>query len=238
MINKTSSSIKFALITGLIALLGTISGGVLKGYWDMKLSENKHYSDLIMKALESDSPKERLASLNLMIKTNLIKDTEIKEGFEQYLAELKKDTTKQTVPQIRSTQNFPSTVLSSSEIMNLGVKKAVQGDLEAAISYYNIALTVEPNNPHYIYNYKGYALFKQNKLEEAEEALMNSIESKSFSWSHFNIAKVYWARGLKDKAIDHIRKSIFINPQRKKSIKTDSEFPGLKDSSEYQDLIN
>jgi hypothetical protein len=54
------------LITGLLAILGTVAGGVIKGYWDTSLAERKFQSDLVMKALESDVESERIKSLKFI----------------------------------------------------------------------------------------------------------------------------------------------------------------------------
>jgi hypothetical protein len=73
------------LITGLLAILGTVAGGVIKGYWDTSLAERKFQSDLVMKALESDVESERIKSLKFMIETQLISDTEIRRGLDEYM---------------------------------------------------------------------------------------------------------------------------------------------------------
>ena len=114
MANDSHSTMKAILITGLVALLGTVAGGVIKGYWDVELAQQKLYSNLIMKAMESNSPKERLASLEFMVKTNLIKDTDIEEGLKSIVTEIKKDTT-QTVPQFRPTRS----VLPDSSVLEI-----------------------------------------------------------------------------------------------------------------------
>lgn len=75
------------LITGLLALLGTVAGGVVKGYWDTSLANKDFQSKLILRALESPDVESRIQSLEFLVKTNLIIDRQVKEGIEQTLKE-------------------------------------------------------------------------------------------------------------------------------------------------------
>ncbi|WDD96782.1 hypothetical protein [Thalassomonas actiniarum] len=99
MSEEPKSTISTLLITGLIALMGTIGGGLIKGYWDKQLADQKLNSDLVMKALESEVASERLETLAFMINTKLIKDEEIGVAVLSYLEE-KKDSP-EDIPQMR-----------------------------------------------------------------------------------------------------------------------------------------
>ena len=111
----SKSTITTVLVTGLIALLGTIGGGVIKGYWDKQLADQKLNSSLVMKALESESPSERLASLEFMVQTKLIKDEDIEEAVLSYIEE--KKTKPEEIPQIKA----EAPTLSSPTIENARV---------------------------------------------------------------------------------------------------------------------
>ncbi|WP_281557307.1 hypothetical protein [Thalassomonas sp. RHCl1] len=99
MSEEPKSTISTLLITGLIALMGTIGGGLIKGYWDKQLADQKLNSDLLMKALESEVASERLETLAFMINTKLIKDKEIGVAVLSYLEE-KRDSP-EDIPQMR-----------------------------------------------------------------------------------------------------------------------------------------
>jgi hypothetical protein len=73
------------LITGLLAILGTVVGSIINGYWSTKLAQKNAQSLLIQKALESPDPKVRAKSLEFLIKINLIDDPKIKAGVNQIL---------------------------------------------------------------------------------------------------------------------------------------------------------
>ncbi len=111
--SESKSTLITVLITGMLALLGTVWGGVIRGCWDVKIEQQKLHSNLILKSMESDLPDERLHSLQFMVETNLIKDKEIRNGLDAYLNNAVNRKTK--IPQIRSTPR-PLQELNSEEI--------------------------------------------------------------------------------------------------------------------------
>jgi hypothetical protein len=50
------------VITGLLALLGTMVSGVVKGYWDSRQAQDNFQSTLILKALGPTDPKPKRGS--------------------------------------------------------------------------------------------------------------------------------------------------------------------------------
>ena len=113
------SQIGTLLITGLLAILGTVAGGVMKGYWDSSLAEKKFQADLVMKALEAEEPEARVNSLRFMIKTKLIASSNIQEGLEAYLKEQPSPPKEQpsVVPQFKpsAVSSLPSIVVPRNE---------------------------------------------------------------------------------------------------------------------------
>jgi len=94
-----ASPIHTLIISGLLAVLGTVAGGLVKGYWDVQLAQRRLCSDLVLKALESNSAPERLESLRFLVETNLLKETSILEGVDKYIAEKQKDPS--SIPQVK-----------------------------------------------------------------------------------------------------------------------------------------
>ena len=90
------------LLAGVFALLGTIFGGLIEGYWDVQLAYQQLNSKLVMRALESDSSDERLAALYFMIQTKLIKDKDIGVAVTEYIKDVK--STHKLVPKLNSKQ--------------------------------------------------------------------------------------------------------------------------------------
>lgn len=75
------------LITGLLAVLGTVAGGVVKGYWDTSLARIDFQSSLILRALEPEDAQQRIASLRFLVETNLISDPAVRDGLNKVLEE-------------------------------------------------------------------------------------------------------------------------------------------------------
>jgi len=98
MTQTSISPLTTLLITGLLAILGTVAGGLIQGYWDTTLADKSFQTELVMKALEADEQEGRINSLRFMIDTNLIADPAIGDGLEQYLSSRPDE-----VPQIRAT---------------------------------------------------------------------------------------------------------------------------------------
>jgi hypothetical protein len=73
------------LITGLLAVLGTVTGGVVQGYWDTQLSEKDFQSKLILRALEPDDVKNRVTSLQFLVDARLISSPDIRDGLKAVL---------------------------------------------------------------------------------------------------------------------------------------------------------
>jgi hypothetical protein len=70
------------LITGLLAILGTVVGGIIKSRQEIRSANKKFQSDLILRALESDGHQEKMDSLQFLLDIRLISDSELKEGIK------------------------------------------------------------------------------------------------------------------------------------------------------------
>lgn len=75
------------IVTGLLAVLGTVAGGVVNGYWEKEVSQTKFQSDLILDALDSDETAQRAKSLKFLVDANLITDPDIRAGVGGILAQ-------------------------------------------------------------------------------------------------------------------------------------------------------
>ena len=68
------------ILTGLLTVLGTVAGGVVKGYWDSSLAQAEFQSQLILRSLEPGDVEQRVNSLEFLIKANLITDPAVRSG--------------------------------------------------------------------------------------------------------------------------------------------------------------
>jgi hypothetical protein len=129
-----TDQLKTTLIAGLFTFLGVVGGTFISGLSQIKLAERKFNSDLVMKALESNSPEERLESLKLIIETNLLKDNDIKVGVAAYY-EAHKDKPS-SIPQIKNSSQFETPTVPNSRIYLLCGNKTK----EALLSNYKLEL--------------------------------------------------------------------------------------------------
>jgi hypothetical protein len=84
---KSDSKVSTLVVAGLVAALGTVVGGVVKGYWDTSLAKHDFQSKLILRALEPADEKQRVLSLQFLVKANLITEPKVREGLMAVLEE-------------------------------------------------------------------------------------------------------------------------------------------------------
>ena len=75
------------IVAGLLAVLGTVAGGVVKGYWDTNLAQMDFQSKLVLRALEHEDATQRVSSLQFLVKANLISDPTVVAGLQEILQE-------------------------------------------------------------------------------------------------------------------------------------------------------
>lgn len=167
-IKETAPPEKSSLLTTLVvpatlailALLGTIAGSLINGYRDTELARQKYQSDLVLKALESGAPKERLQSLQMLTGTNLLKDSEVRDAVNNYIKEQEdKEKNKQplTIPQIKSSavQTLEPPIIENARMYLLTGKKnddAALADLKKELTAANYPILgakslVDPGRP-------------------------------------------------------------------------------------------
>ncbi len=79
-----NETLKSVLITGVFSLASAFGGAIFTGFFTNQLEQQKHESELVLKALEQCNAKDRLEFLKFLVKTNLLKDDSIKKGIEDY----------------------------------------------------------------------------------------------------------------------------------------------------------
>jgi tetratricopeptide (TPR) repeat protein len=97
----------------------------------------------------------------------------------------------------------------------LGWALSFQNKLEDAISECKRAIAIDPDfgNP---YNDIGSYLLKQGKLDEAIPWLEQAIGAKRYEprhYPHCNLGRIYWAKGMLNRAIAEFERALEIDPQ-------------------------
>ena len=119
------------LITGLLAILGTVVGNIINGYWSTQLAKKNAQSALIQKAMESPDPKVRAKSLEFLIKVNLIDDKKIQHGVNEILSSKELDLLPQfNAPNIVQTDKAGVTEMKSAKSQLVGKEKAEGNPIE------------------------------------------------------------------------------------------------------------
>jgi hypothetical protein len=97
-----AEGVKGPLIAGLFAVAGALGGAAVTGWSQVQLAKQKFNSDLVLKALESAEPEQRLESLRLLVETNLLQDPEIQSGVREYAKA--RESRPETIPQVVPSQ--------------------------------------------------------------------------------------------------------------------------------------
>ena len=84
---RSDTKISALVVAGLLAAVGTVAGGVVKGYWDTNLAQKDFQSKLVLRALEPEDVKKRVSSLEFLVKANLISDPKVRDGLTAILQE-------------------------------------------------------------------------------------------------------------------------------------------------------
>lgn len=122
---KSRSTIMIAVLTGFLALMATLGAAVVKGFYDTQLERQRFQSELVLRAMQSTSFAERVASLRFMLETHLITDNHISAALE--IAVQKSKTDPAVLPQIAPVGTaFPSPIVQNARVFLLsGVQKNV-----------------------------------------------------------------------------------------------------------------
>jgi tetratricopeptide (TPR) repeat protein len=106
-----------------------------------------------------------------------------------------------------------------------------------AIRCYSMA--IEKNSENWTaFGLRGYSYLRMHDEEKAVNSLEQSIHlNPAYIDGHYNLALAYWASGLKEKALDEVKKVIDLDPSFKYKIKEDGQFKAFKDSQEFNELI-
>jgi tetratricopeptide (TPR) repeat protein len=111
--------------------------------------------------------------------------------------------------------------------LKTGIRAYHKGKYDDAIQKYDKALSQDPNNA-YIWNLKGYALFKARRYNESLGALRKAVDmDPGYAWGYFDIARVNCAISNFDEASNAIQKALQLRPSLKDTMKRDNEFTRL-----------
>lgn len=106
--DSDKTNVRAIVLAGMLALLGTVAGGVIKGYMDVNLEGQKFQTDLVKKALEPKDVSDRVRSLRFMLEANLITDPELRKSLEPFVTKPdKRDELPRLAPTFSGTTIVP-----------------------------------------------------------------------------------------------------------------------------------
>jgi tetratricopeptide (TPR) repeat protein len=99
-----------------------------------------------------------------------------------------------------------------------------QGDYATALKFYDEALKADPGNA-YVLNLRAYALFKQNKYDEALAAELLSVRvDPRYAWGYLDLARFQCAARKREDARESIAKALSLNSGLRAIMHGDGEF--------------
>jgi tetratricopeptide (TPR) repeat protein len=220
--NRTAviTPIAVAGIAGTAAVLGAVIGAFLQGSSNLTLEKSKLESSLILRAVATGDQDEAVKNLKFLLDTHLIEDRDAKLR--------------------NAVDNSPQTVavLPAIDYQRSGIESAQKGQISNAIAAYRKALALKSDDAA-TYNLLGYALLKNNAVDEAISNLRKSIEiDKNSEWGYYNLALALWAKGNHEEAIRTLSTLITMHPGFRAIVSGDKQFTDFQENSDFRTLLH
>lgn len=121
---------------------------------------------------------------------------------------------------------------------NLGSGYGMQGKLDDALAAFKKAIHINPNLVE-VYSHLGHIYSVQGRLDEAIVQYQKAIAiNPDYTTAHYNLACAYSLNNDKTLAIETLHKAIMLNRKYIEMSRTDSDFDNIRESPEFQHLIN
>ena len=157
------------------------------------------------------------------------KKEEPKKVREKPVAEKKKPVKKQgmPVPQEKKKKEEVTTAQDAEKNFKQGIDAFKKKDFKTAIKSLRFATQLEPKQPKY-WSYLSLFLTKiPDKMEEAEEALLEAITLEPYNAEHYvNLGMIYMKGGSKKKALNQFEKALKFDPDNEKAKKGIKQIKG------------
>ena len=116
--------------------------------------------------------------------------------------------------------------------IKVGLQNFYAKKYDLAIDEYNRALALDSSN-YVLYDYRGYAQLRANKIDEAIASLEKSVTlNPEYGWGYYNLSLAYWANGDKSHTRQSLQHLTEVSPELKRTVINDAQFSEiLKDQS-------
>lgn len=145
-------------------------------------------------------------------------------------------------------KNYEKTIEKANEIINQfpksykaynirGIAKAYNGDFDEGMKDIDKALELNPEFGYTRFNKAlNYELY--GDYDKALTWYDKALEVEDYVWSYYGKASIYGRRGDVENTIKYLKIAILMDSAVKDEAKTESDFDNVRDSKEFQDLIN
>lgn len=117
-----------------------------------------------------------------------------------------------------------------------GIAKAYNGSFEEGMNDIDKALEINPNFGYARFNKAlSYELYWQ--LDNALEWYNKALEVEEYVWSYYGIASIYGRNGDVENTVKYLSKAIDMEAAVKEEAKNEADFDNVRQSEEFQKLI-
>jgi tetratricopeptide (TPR) repeat protein len=126
---------------------------------------------------------------------------------------------------------------------NLGKAYFEKGRIDQAIQEGEIALRLIANldrkeNVKFVLNLLGGAYFAKGETEAALRVFERAIEvDPNFATSYYNLSCILATKKEKEKALEYLKKAIFLDQKYKEKAGTDKDFNDLRGEKEFEQML-
>ncbi|NFH69557.1 hypothetical protein FDC35_06555 [Clostridium botulinum] len=118
-----------------------------------------------------------------------------------------------------------------------GIAKSYNESFESGMKDIDKALELEPKYGYAVFN-KALTYELYGKLDEALLWYNKNLEIENYIWTYYGIASIYGRRGDVQNTVKYLSKAIELDKVVKKEAKDEADFNPVRESKEFQDLIN
>ncbi|NFG57339.1 hypothetical protein FC778_01045 [Clostridium botulinum] len=127
---------------------------------------------------------------------------------------------------------------SSAKGYNIrGIAKSYNESFESGMKDIDKALELDPKYGYAVFN-KALTYELYGKLDEALLWYNKNLEIENYIWTYYGISSIYGRRGDVQNTVKYLSKAIELDEVVKKEAKDEADFNPVRESKEFQDLIN
>ncbi|WP_294370922.1 tetratricopeptide repeat protein [uncultured Clostridium sp.] len=117
-----------------------------------------------------------------------------------------------------------------------GIAKAYNGDFQGGMSDIDISLSMNKDYGYGRFN-KALTYELYGQFDEALEWYNKALEIEDYVWTYYGIASIYGRRGDSMNTVKYLKTAIEMDEAVKEEAKTEEDFDPVRNSKEFQEII-